>query len=81
MDREYGEKSQVRDVFGFARLNSKAYTTAQIDAAWTTAMWQDFMQWFETDKAASPYRHLTWEHELDEARRIENSGPSSDVRL
>ncbi|WP_337102121.1 RraA family protein [Paenibacillus sp. YIM B09110] len=75
------EKSQVRDVFGFARLNANTYTTAQIDAAWTTAMWQDFMQWFDTDAAAAPYQHLTWEHELDEARRNESNGPSSDVRI
>ncbi|MGO4109795.1 RraA family protein [Paenibacillus sp. YAF4_2] len=77
----HAEKSQVRDVFGFARLNSRTYTTAQIDAAWTTAMWQDFMQWFESDKAAAAYQHLTWEQELEEARRNENNGPSSDVRL
>ncbi|MDQ6419109.1 RraA family protein [Paenibacillus sp. LHD-117] len=75
------EKSQVRDVFGFARLNGNVYTTAQIDGAWTTAMWQDFQAWFENDEAAEPYRHLTWEQELEEARRNENDGPSGGVRL
>ncbi|MNF99240.1 hypothetical protein D3C84_821320 [compost metagenome] len=77
----HAEKSQVRDVFGFARLNSQTYTTAQIDASWTTAMWDDFIQWFESDRAAAPYQHLTWEDELEEARKSESNGPSSDVRL
>jgi len=75
------EKSQVRDIFGFVRLREKSYTTAQIDSIWSTAMWEDFLQWFENDETAVPYRHLTWDRELDEARRKESDGPSSDVRL
>lgn len=75
------EKSQVRDVFGFVRLREGVYSTAQIDASWNTALWQDFIEWFNHDEAASEYRHLTWQAELDEARRAENSGPQNDVRL
>lgn len=75
------EKSQVRDIFGFVRLKEGVYTTAQIDSAWNMSMWQDFMHWFETDEAASEYRHLTWNAELDEARRLDADGPSSNVRL
>lgn len=36
------EKSKVRDIFGFTRLNAGVYSTAQIDRAWTTAIWHDF---------------------------------------
>jgi len=80
----HAEKSQVRDIFGFIRLKELTYTTAQIDGAWTAAMWQDFINWFEADEAAANYSHLSWELEREEARRKEsggNGGPSSDVRL
>jgi len=77
----HAEKSQVRDVFGFTRLNELVYTTAQIDGAWSIAMWNDFLNWFDNDAAAEPYRHLTWDVEADDARRNENNGPSSSVRL
>ncbi|WP_145948717.1 RraA family protein [Paenibacillus sp. Y412MC10] len=75
------EKSQVRDIFGFVRLKEGVYSTAQIDASWTTALWEDFTQWFESDEAAAEYRHLTWEAELEEARKNEFDGPRNDVRL
>ncbi len=68
---ENAEKSHVRDIFGFDRLQSKTYTTAQIDTQWTVAMYEDFIRWFETDPRAEQYRHLRWETELEEARRAE----------
>jgi regulator of RNase E activity RraA len=77
----HAEKSQVRDVFGFVRLREGVYSTAQIDAAWKVSLWQDFIHWFEHDEAAADYRHLTWDDELAEARRLEDSGPSASVRL
>ncbi|MDD9268539.1 RraA family protein [Paenibacillus sp. GCM10023248] len=75
------EKSQVRDIFGFVRLKEGTYTTAQIDASWNVSLWQDFLNWFQNDEAASEYRHLTWEKELEEARKLEANGPINDVRL
>ncbi len=76
------EKNHVRDIFGFERLRSKTYSTAQIDTQWTMAMYDDFLNWFETDPQAAPYRHLTWEDELEEARRAEqNASASAQVRL
>ena len=68
---ENAEKSHVRDIFGFDRLQSKTYTTAQIDTQWTVAMYEDFVRWFESDPRAEPYRHLRWDAELEEARRKE----------
>lgn len=74
------EKSHVRDIFGFQRLEEKRYTTAQIDTAWTLPMWEDFREWFAT-AAPDEYRHLTWEREIGEARKREGQLPSSQVRL
>jgi len=79
---ENAEKSHVRDIFGFDRLESKTYTTAQIDTQWTVAMMEDFINWFNTDPRAEEYRHLTWEKELEEARQKENDAAASvQVRL
>ncbi|MDF2958907.1 MAG: dimethylmenaquinone methyltransferase [Paenibacillus sp.] len=75
------EKSQVRDIFGFIRLKEGVYSTAQIDTTWTLPLWQDFVDWFSNAAEATEYRHLTWEQELEAARKLEADGPSSDVRL
>jgi regulator of RNase E activity RraA len=75
------EKSQVRDVFGFVRLRDNVYSTAQIDAAWDVALWEDFLNWFQNDKAAAKYQHLNWDVEVEEARNRNMEGPQSDVRL
>ncbi len=66
------EKNHVRDIFGFDRLKSGTYTTAQIDRMWTVAMMEDFLDWFEKDPRAAEYHHLTWEEEMEESRRAEN---------
>ncbi|WP_058303267.1 RraA family protein [Gorillibacterium timonense] len=68
------EKSQVRDIFGFIRLRSGTYTTAQIDSPWTVEIWSDFLAWFDQDEQATDYRHLGWEQELDEARNRGDEG-------
>lgn len=75
------EKSQVRDVFGFVRLREGTYSSAQIDSTWPIAIWQDFINWFNSDPAAEPYRHLDWQSELEDAQKREGQGPSHDVRL
>lgn len=68
------EKSQVRDIFGFIRLRSGTYTTAQIDSPWTTELWSDFEEWFETDDSARDYQHHNWEQEIEEARNLKVEG-------
>ena len=65
------EKNHVRDIFGFDRLRSGTYTTAQIDRLWTVAMMEDFLDWFGKDPRAEGYRHLTWEEEMEESRKAE----------
>lgn len=76
---EHAEKSHVRDIFGFDRLHSKTYSTAQIDTQWTMPMYEDFLQWFQTDERAEKYRHLTWDKELEEAKKAQEGG--TQVRL
>ena len=45
-------------------------------------MYEDFINWFNTDPRAEEYRHLTWEKELEEAREKEKDASSSvQVRL
>lgn len=68
------EKAHVRDIFGFIRLGSKTYSTAQIDSAWTLPMWEDFLAWFSSAEQAEPYRHLTWHEELAQARQTAEKG-------
>ncbi len=67
------EKSHVRDIFGFDRLASKTYTTAQIDTQWTVAMYDDFIDWFTKDPRAVKYRHLNWDAELAQAAEKEKA--------
>lgn len=77
---ELAEKSQVRDIFGFERLEQGVYTTADIDGSWPIAIWQDFLAWVDSSEKAADYRSLTWDEELEEARRIEASGSANDPR-
>ena len=64
------EKSHVRDAFGFERLNSGVYTSAQIDQdVWGEEMMRDFMAWFAVSEAAKGYQHLNWDGELALSRQ------------
>ena len=74
------EKSQVRDIFGFERLAEGVYTTADIDGTWPVSIWEDFLNWMEQSEKAADYRHLSWDEELDEARRAERDGRRDDPR-
>ena len=73
------EKSHIRDVFGFTRLRDGTYSTAQIDTAWTLPMVEDFVQWFKSAPEAAEFQYLTWDKELEDARKVSEN--SSEVRL
>jgi regulator of RNase E activity RraA len=62
------EKSHIRDIWGFIRLDEHKYTAAQIDSAWEPQMWEDFCQWFPKAPEAKEYQHLNFDEELTEAR-------------
>ena len=78
---ERAEKNHVRDIFGFDRLKSGTYTTAQIDRLWTVPMMEDFLDWFAKDPRAEEYRHLHWEEEMEESRKAEEAENEAKVRL
>ena len=65
----HAEKSHVRDIFGFQRLEEKVYTTAQIDGRWTLEMFDDFLNWFKTDEKAQAYSYLDWTEDLEELKK------------
>lgn len=78
------EKSHVRDIFGFDRLGSGTYSSAQIDTGWTPAIYADFINWIGTDDRGEPYRHLVWDEELQKAEEDERNRSDKDkptVRL
>ena len=70
------EKSKIRDVFGFQRLAAGVYTTADVDAGWPVAIWEDFLGWLQSDEEGAEYRELNWDEELAEARAAESGGAS-----
>lgn len=58
------EKIHVRDIFGFQRLNEGRYTATEIDEfPWKMELFEDFMEWFDTDEKARAYSHLNWDKE------------------
>jgi len=68
------EKAHIRDIFAFIRLDEGIYNSAEIDTAWTVAMFDDFVDWFGKTDDAKEFRHLTWEKELADTREREASG-------
>ena len=65
------EKSHVKDIFGFARLEEKVYSTAQIDTRWTSVMYEDFMNWLKTDERAADYAYLDFNKEYEDILKAE----------
>ncbi len=63
------EKSHIRDIWGFIRIDEGKYTAAHVDSPWGAEMWEDFTGWFASDKQAEPYKHLNFDQELDDARK------------
>ena len=76
-----GEKSKVRDIFGFIRLQSRKYTNAQIDRSWTTEIMTDFIDWIGKAPEAESYRYLTWENELEQAKEADKTQHIGEVRV
>lgn len=64
-----GEKTKVKDIFGFQRVREGRYDASAIDSfPWTMEMIEDFLDWLVSDDKAVPYRHLTWEADIEESR-------------
>ena len=61
------EKTKVKDMFGFERLQSGTYRSADIDRnIWSKAVFDDFLHWFSTSPLAQDYQYLDWTAEKEE---------------
>ena len=75
------EKSHIKDVFGFQRLEERIYTTAQIDSRWSIEMFEDFMQWLKTDEKAKEYTHLDWSPDRKELEQWHAEHPDGGTEV
>lgn len=71
-----GEKSHVRDDFGFQRLDEGKYRVNQVHARWTMDIWDDFLEWFKVDEKAAPYQHLDWTEDYEKTRKLWEEDPN-----
>lgn len=68
---QVGEKQQVKDIFGFERLEANVYQTSQIDALiWSKEVMDDFQEWFAVSPKAKAYQHLDWSSEIEKSEKI-----------
>lgn len=65
------EKVYMRDKFGLLRLREGTYTTAQIDSAWSDAIWADFHAW-RKDNTPPEYESLDWSGEEEAMRKLQS---------
>lgn len=66
---ESGEKTKVRDIFGFQRLRESKYIGSDIDTfPWSVEMMEDLINWISAEDAGAPYRHLDWTAEIEESK-------------
>lgn len=62
---ENAYKMQVRDLYGFPKLEQGIYTTADIDApVWPKEMMQELLAFIDAAPEAAKYRGLDWSVEL-----------------
>lgn len=70
---EQGEKTKVKDIFGFQRVREGKYTAGQIDTfPWSKAMVDDLVEWIRTDPKGQPYQNLNFDQEYREAETGES---------
>ena len=63
------EKSHIRDIFGFQRLEERVYTAAQIDVnPWPAELWADFLNWFKTNPDMKEFQYLNFEQEIEDQK-------------
>ncbi len=66
---EAGLKTRVRDIFGFQRIKEGKYIGSDIDTfPWSVEMMDDLLDWIKTEDAGAPYRKLTWDKEVNDAK-------------
>lgn len=62
------QKTQAKDIFGFAMLVLGKYTAAEIDSTiWTLDMVNEMILFLDTDPSGEQYRGLDWSMEINAA--------------
>lgn len=65
---EEGQKTKVRDIFGFQRIKEGVYIGSDVDTfPWPKNMLDDLVNWIATEEAGAPYRNLKWDAEYEAA--------------
>lgn len=60
------QKTQAKDIFGFAMLAHGKYTAAEIDSTiWTVNMVNEMLLFLDTDPSGERYRGLDWSIEIN----------------
>lgn len=66
-----GEKTQIKDLFGFEMIAANKFTTAQIDQnVWTVDMLDQLISFIKNDPRGEPYRSIDWTEEYNLAKNI-----------
>lgn len=66
------EKTQAKDIFGFAMLEVGKYNAAEIDSTiWTEDMVEAMLDFLKTDPAGEGYRDLDWSLEINAAKGVQ----------
>ena len=66
-----GEKTQIKDLFGFEMIAANKFTTAQIDQhIWTVEMLDQLVEFIKNDSRGEPYRNIDWTEEYSLAENI-----------
>lgn len=64
-----GEKTQIKDIFGFEMISKNVFSTAQIDKnIWSEEMLDQLMNFIREDPRGAAYKELKWDKEYELAR-------------
>lgn len=75
---ENGQKTKVKDMFGFKMISENKFTTAQIDRnVWTREMLDLLREYIRTAPEAAEYRDIDWTKEYELAMNSEDDQQSS----
>ncbi|MBQ6036391.1 MAG: RraA family protein [Lachnospiraceae bacterium] len=67
----HAEKEKVKDIFGFAMLESGTYTAEDIDTAvWKLSLMERFLEWFRKAPETQEYQYLDWSEELERSKGL-----------
>lgn len=75
---ENGQKTKVKDMFGFKMISENKFTTAQIDRnVWTREMLDLLREYIRTAPEGAEYRDIDWTKEYELAMNSADDQQSS----